>query len=187
MFTVNDAGGLVGSDIHSLTHSLTHSLRSYPVCVCVTRYRHIYLEKSPPNIARFPYLQSMFKKARRVAFLAILKHPIFVWLSHVSRVESSCSYCGTSRGQVARRRRTPPNPVILFILCQLASLLAFFASNTRSGLHAPLSFSKRTMVRAQTNTFNEELSLSMHVCVCRLWTTSFPCFSDCQRALCCGL
>ena len=37
-----------------------------------------YLEKSPPNAAKFPFLQEMFKEAHKTVFVAILRHPIAI-------------------------------------------------------------------------------------------------------------
>lgn len=37
-----------------------------------------YLEKSPPNAAKFTFLQEMFKDAGKTVFVAILRHPIAI-------------------------------------------------------------------------------------------------------------
>jgi len=50
------------------------------------RYKSIYIEKSPPNVARFPFLQNMFKDARKVLFLAIMKNPLSLFLSEVCSI-----------------------------------------------------------------------------------------------------
>eukprot|EP00750_Incisomonas_marina_P019888 INCI3646.2.p1 GENE.INCI3646.2~~INCI3646.2.p1 ORF type:complete len:729 (+),score=115.38 INCI3646.2:227-2413(+) len=40
--------------------------------------KSVYLEKSPPNAAKFPFLQEMFKEAHKTVFVAILRHPIAI-------------------------------------------------------------------------------------------------------------
>ena len=36
----------------------------------------VYLHTGPPNIAKFPFLQELFRDARRTVFLAVVRHPI---------------------------------------------------------------------------------------------------------------
>lgn len=40
--------------------------------------KDIYLEKSPPNAAKFPFLQEMFRDAGRTVFISTIRHPIAV-------------------------------------------------------------------------------------------------------------
>ena len=42
----------------------------------MARARRRYLEKSPPNAAKFPFLQAMFKDAARTVFVALVRHPV---------------------------------------------------------------------------------------------------------------
>ena len=38
--------------------------------------KSIYIEKSPPNIAKFLFLQSIFKESQRNIFVAVVRHPV---------------------------------------------------------------------------------------------------------------
>ena len=41
-----------------------------------TPEHNVYVEKSPPDIAKFPLLQALFHRAKRTVFFGILRHPL---------------------------------------------------------------------------------------------------------------
>jgi hypothetical protein len=86
-FAFHEGAHLTERDVRDVEHAREHLLESW------TRFwdpdRRILVEKSPPNLVRFRYLQAVFPEA---LFVAIVRHPIAVSYATAGWARASIPY-----------------------------------------------------------------------------------------------